>query len=64
MPKEFPFYFMKANLCMIQMLNENNFHLHKIKEDLQLENNYIVSQEYFSIYIPSGPTVLKSTQST
>ena len=67
MPTKYPFYIIKENLCMIQIHNEDVFNLYKINEELQLEktdfHHKIVSTNYFSIYIPSGPTILKADQS-
>lgn len=66
-PKTFPFYLIKENLCMIKINNKDELQFQVAKENLLYEEinaiPFVSSEDYFSVYIPSGPKVFKSIQS-
>ena len=56
----YPFYIIKHNLGVIPINNEEDLNNRLKREGCAVNETHITNQEEFSIYIPSGPRILKS----
>ena len=60
-PKKYPFYILKENLCMIPINNLDELKSKTKYEDIYIKGNFLYSDNFFSLYEPSGPKIHKST---